>query len=224
MEEKPNQRHVLIVYGQVFVDVKTGLPINYSLVPADRLRRDDCQLISEIFSMVAPRELWKWRKPSEIAYVIGLGDFGAAGSMRASKSMRLLNGDERKKSNGQNLVLCPPLRVKTALNEMQRERAELVGFDDFKIGPLGVSIDDLLEAHFDFSAKRVEVCLWLTASQIVKIIGGSLEYGHVHWLRMVSKSMRHRMGNKSKRSNGRDMIMCPPLKKKEENLFIDSIT
>ncbi len=119
MEKKPRQTVAdnddikrIFCYGLVLLDKATGLPINFSPVPEHRLNQNDIQLIYSIYDTNAPRTLWRWQTPTEIAAAIGLATFGNKGLLRASKAMGFVNTGQRKRSSGKNLLLCPPLRWK----------------------------------------------------------------------------------------------------------------
>lgn len=56
----------------------------------------------------APVESWAWKTATEILLKVGVDRPSIADASKASHMMRKLNGGKHRRSNGKNLVLCPP--------------------------------------------------------------------------------------------------------------------
>lgn len=204
-----DNRRIVMAYGFITYLAGSGIVISYNPIHPNRKTMEDIVFIHTAFAFQAPKELWTWRKPSEIAYVIGLAPFGKAGAMRASRAMYAQNGEQRVRKSGQNLVLCPPLK-RDYLAKEKEYQTSVARFS----GDQGIGNDDvlnLLRRHFDTNAPKELWTEWRTAKTIVGII--SKENASVTlWQRKASKAMRILNGDRTKRSMGKNLILCAPLK------------
>ena len=61
----------------------------------------------------ANQNLWTWKTSTEILLMVGVERPSLADATKAAHMMRKLNGSRHRRSNGKNLLLCPPCKVNT---------------------------------------------------------------------------------------------------------------